>query len=398
MFDRHWNVSIAQKEMQLLANNERKKDFYLDVRGGKGWVGGLYYRRNVLYSLMQNTEFTNAFRVRALCTQDSLHLLDDFAGIDRVRIDGKMQKAVRYAALVVQHAFFYPAYPGRLTESARHLQPVYWIPDFQEEHYPGFFETGEIEARRANNRKIAEGASMLVLSSEACLDDFEKYYAGHRCDTCVLHFVSYIEREVKTLTPEFEREVLRRYGLNPEVPYFCVSNQFWQHKNHLVVLDAMKILEDRGIRPRFVFTGEPRDYRFPAYIDEVKAKMAPFVEAGQLTQTGFIERSEQLALLKNARAVVQPSLFEGWGTVLEDCKVLDKDVILSDIPVHREQANERCVLFDPHNAGDLADKIETELSHVAVSDVESGIIGAAKRAAVYSEPFVQKLIERSDMA
>ena len=37
---------------------------------------------------------------------------------------------------------------------------------------------------------------------------------------------------------------------------------------------------------------------------------------------------------------MQPSLCEGWGTVLEDAKVLDKAVLLSDIPVHREQKNE----------------------------------------------------------
>ena len=55
--------------------------------------------------------------------------------------------------------------------------------------------------------------------------------------------------------------------------------------------------------------------------------------------------------------IVQPSLCEGWGTVLEDAKVLDKAVLLSDIPVHREQKNEKCTLFDPHDPDALADLI-----------------------------------------
>ena len=44
-------------------------------------------------------------------------------------------------------------------------------------------------------------------------------------------------------------------------------------------------------------------------------------------------------------------------TVLEDAKVLDKAVLLSDIPVHREQKNEKCTLFDPHDPDALADLI-----------------------------------------
>lgn len=62
--------------------------------------------------------------------------------------------------------------------------------------------------------------------------------------------------------------------------------------------------------------------------------------AGSIRLLGFVERTEQLCIMKNAAFIVQPSLCEGWGTVLEDAKVLDKAVLLSDIPVHREQKNE----------------------------------------------------------
>ena len=52
--------------------------------------------------------------------------------------------------------------------------------------------------------------------------------------------------------------------------------------------------------------------------------------AGSIRLLGFVERTEQLCIMKNAAFIVQPSLCEGWGTVLEDAKVLDKAVLLSD--------------------------------------------------------------------
>ena len=106
----------------------------------------------------------------------------------------------------------------------------------------------------------------------------------------------------------------------------------------------------------FVFTGNLEDYRNPEYINELKAIMETEPVAGSIRLLGFVERTEQLCIMKNAAFIVQPSLCEGWGTVLEDAKVLDK-AVLSDIPVHREQKNEKCTLFDPHDPDALADLI-----------------------------------------
>lgn len=368
-----------------------KRKFIVDARGGSEWIGGLYYRRNVMLSLSLNRDFTGAFDMRVLAPADSMSLFSEIDGVKAVGIDGPIGKLSGYGGLMVEKSCLFPAHPGKLLALARRAKPIYWIPDFQEEHYPEYFDKEEIESRRANNHKVADSDGLLVLSSQSCLDDFERFYPGHNCRTCILHFVSYIEPELKALTPAFEGKVLRKYGLIGGA-YFVVANQFWQHKNHRVVLDAMEELAQRGVTARFVFTGEPRDYRFPAYIDEIKTKMDPFIANGQLTVTGFIDRGEQLALLKNARAVVQPSLFEGWGTVLEDSKVLDKDVLLSDIPVHREQMTERCRLFDPASAGALADGVEACLSTKSTSSVEAGMADAQRRAAGYSKGLVSELL------
>jgi len=60
------------------------------------------------------------------------------------------------------------------------------------------------------------------------------------------------------------------------------------------------------------------------------------------------------SLMFNSISIINPSLFEGWSTTVEEAKTYGKNIILSDIPVHREQSPERCIYFDSSNAGELA--------------------------------------------
>src|SRR5690606_34581615 len=77
---------------------------------------------------------------------------------------------------------------------------------------------------------------------------------------------------------------------------------------------------------------------------------------------GFVPREDQIYLMRKSVAVIQPSLFEGWGTVLEDSRALGKTVILSDIPIHREQQTEYSILFEKENSEHLAKIIKKVLT------------------------------------
>ena len=65
--------------------------------------------------------------------------------------------------------------------------------------------------------------------------------------------------------------------------------------------------------------------------------------------------------MSNSCAVIQPSLFEGWSTVVEDGKALNKVIIASNLSVHVEQMRERGIYFNPLDAKDLASKIIEQL-------------------------------------
>src|SRR5262249_46677915 len=76
----------------------------------------------------------------------------------------------------------------------------------------------------------------------------------------------------------------------------------------------------------------------------------------------LIPRYDQIMLMRGASAIVQPSLFEGWSTVLEDTRALGKPIIASDFPVHIEQNLPQALYF---RQGDSTDCARAILEHYA---------------------------------
>ena len=58
--------------------------------------------------------------------------------------------------------------------------------------------------------------------------------------------------------------------------------------------------------------------------------------------------------MRQSLAMLQPSLFEGWSTPVEEAKSLGKSIVLSNIPVHVEQSPPGVRYFDPTDAAALA--------------------------------------------
>jgi glycosyltransferase involved in cell wall biosynthesis len=155
---------------------------------------------------------------------------------------------------------------------------------------------------------------------------------------------------------DFEKTDIEKLKLDYKIPsdYFIVSNGFLKHKNHLVVLKALKVLQKQNKWVHIVFTGKMEAYADSSYIDELKDFIKDNSLGENVSLLGIIPRDHQLCIMKNARAVLQPSMFEGWNTTIEDAKSLQVPIIASSIAVHKEQLEEKGIYFDPADENELA--------------------------------------------
>jgi glycosyltransferase involved in cell wall biosynthesis len=230
---------------------------------------------------------------------------------------------------------------------------VSWYADLQHLYYPQFFSKRKRIERNARIRLILKNSNDLVVSSQAVKDDFLQFFTIPKSLTIhIYHFVSIIEG-LPELTIE---EITKKYELPNH--YFMISNQFHKHKNHKVVFEAVAELKKKGIEVCIGITG-----RFPTEPDSpYMQELHDIINKNDLKDSikflGLIPRGDQLLLMKYCKAILQPSLFEGWSTVIEDAKSLQVPVIAANLNVNIEQLEETGTYFEPHNVAQLTSILE----------------------------------------
>jgi glycosyltransferase involved in cell wall biosynthesis len=244
----------------------------------------------------------------------------------------------KYGVEIVSHSSY--VFPGN------GIKTVNWIPDFQHIHYPSLFSKKELSYIKKHNQRLISQSDLIVLSSLDSLKDYKTLYNEFVDKVRVLRFVS--QPELASITDiDVSKYVNGRY--------FYMPNQFWKHKNHIVVFRAIKVLKDQGIDCRLITSGLMHDYRDKI---GVVSQLKDFVADNDLVENvsflGLIPYEDVLRLILGSSAVINPSLFEGWSSTVEESKSIGKLVILSDIPVHREQNPANSYFFKPDDEHELA--------------------------------------------
>jgi glycosyltransferase involved in cell wall biosynthesis len=229
-----------------------------------------------------------------------------------------------------------------------------YIPDLQHRILPHFFTKAECEERDQTFQWIIGNAHVVIVTSRDARSNLEKFYRINGCEIVVVPVAvrprqEWLEADVS--------QVRRKYGIKE--PYFICSNQFWLHKNHRLVLEAMKIAADRRQTFDFVFTGPTTDYRDPDYFGQLQ-RFADQGIAGHMRILGLVPKRDQIVLMRGAIALVQPTLIEGdpGGNSVTEALSVGQRVVVSDIPVNRELGAEAAAYFDPRNAEELFDALQ----------------------------------------
>ncbi len=334
----------------------------------KNWTGGHYYLLNIIRALgrlpMESKPHIVLFSQKGK-RPDLEDVTYDFISDRRIKKPFNLLERVLRKVGVLSKAYvpyyskntvsyIYPYNGDYNFPSLRKIKPVYWLPDFQHKYLTQFFSSEEIQGRDVQFKAISEKRSKLVLSSNSAKQDFIKFYPENKNQTFTIPFA--------TILPDFSTvhidELRIKYNL--EGPYFISPNQFWAHKNHLIILESLVLLKAKGVKFMVVFTGNENDYRNPGYLQSLK----DFVKNNSLEKSvkflGFIDRVDQLQLMNNAIGIIQPSFFEGWSTVVEDGKSMNQFIIASSIEVHKEQLTDypNAVLFASDKSNDLAMQLE----------------------------------------
>lgn len=266
-----------------------------------------------------------------------------------------------------------------------------WVPDFQHRYLPQFFSHEELVRRERATSRLMQRTDAIMLSSHTALQHLLEVDSDAELTTRVVPFPSQfgIQPPVRP-----GPDTATKYNL-PERFGICI-NQFWRHKNHLTLVEAIGRLRLQGTEIPVVLVGTPQDSRTPDNrpVSEVLQAIARHDVRDLVTVLGHVPRDELVALLRQADFVVQPSLFEGWNTTIEDAKALGKAIICSDIPIHREQAPDAHGYFPAQDATALAALLASTWAEVDTRRCTSeaaALTEASRRAETYGKELLNLL-------
>ena len=132
-------------------------------------------------------------------------------------------------------------------------------------------------------------------------------------------------------------------------PYFLYLGGPNPNKNLSVVLNALELCQDLDQELRVGGRWLPRQ------VAALEKQIVSGDLRGRVRHVGFVPDDELQALMRDATAVVVPSLDEGFGLPVAEGLAAGAFVIHSDLPVLEETSRGAALTFDPRSAAQLAD-------------------------------------------
>ena len=259
--------------------------------------------------------------------------------------------------------FAHPAIPA--------LSIVY---DLQHTELPQFFGTAELAHREHNLRQACRLATRIV-----CISDFVRRSILASYPVAPEKVTTIHIRMATRLPPGDEAvraSVLARLGLS-EDGYLLYPANFWEHKNHRALLSAMGMFRSGHPQSKLklVCTGAPG-----MQMEELRAAADAMKLSDRVLFPGYLSEAELAALLSGCRALIFPSLYEGFGMPVIEAMAAGKPVLCSNVASLPEVAGDAALFFAPALPAEIAGAIERIESdaRLRVRLIRAGYANAAR--------------------
>lgn len=150
---------------------------------------------------------------------------------------------------------------------------------------------------------------------------------------------------------QLQEELLTKFKLTKD-QFFIYPAQFWPHKNHILLIEAMEKVAQIHPKIKLILTGSNKGNLsyITSCINERKLN-------DSIQIMGFVSNEELFTFYKNAIALVMPTYLGPSNMPPLEAANLGCPVLLSDLEGHREMMGDYATYFDPTNVEDLSSKL-----------------------------------------
>ena len=263
-----------------------------------------------------------------------------FALIKRLEFSHRIKYSLRNKVIYCPTTYLNLKVPSAFTIVSVH--------DCQEKKFPENFSRKQLLYRKYQLRFTLRNASIIQVSSRFISDEFKFYFPELLSNSNAPQFCV-IPEGVDTKFFHPQKHTSRKKTTDE----LLVPLSFHPHKNHLELLEALKILDGKR-NIRVYLTGEgPMKQKCVEFTNSFKTIDCQFV--------GYISREYLLELYQRVNVVVVTSKYESSSLPILESLACSTRVLASDIKPHIEakcKLDLPIELYQLGNARELANKIE----------------------------------------
>jgi len=143
-----------------------------------------------------------------------------------------------------------------------------------------------------------------------------------------------------------DSEILNRYNLK-KGEYFIYVGRLEAKKNTQRLIEAFRQIKSENNNLQMVLVGPDN----------------PFIDSTGCLMIGYQNANTISALYRNAKALVFPSEYEGFGLPVLEALACSSQAVISDLPVFREIAGDKAIYIDPESVQSIIEGMKKALSN-----------------------------------
>lgn len=236
---------------------------------------------------------------------------------------------------------------------------------------PELSQDGVWKSREDIYSAVCNNAQLIFIDSEIGKEYLKFYYNPSAEIVVIPHTVpDMLDVDVDEAT---QKAILNKFHISKDFLFYPA--QFWPHKNHVKIFEAIRYLKNKGLDIQLVFTGSSKSIRNEYCVEYMLRRIAQDSNMeDNLIITGYLENEEIKTFYINALAMIMPQLIPEPCIPYAEAMRLGCPVIASNIPGIKEQVNGAGVLVDPYSIESIAEGIELLLDKkTRLKYIEKGI-------------------------
>ena len=313
-----------------------KKNFYFVIRGDEN----SYFENNIIkygfeYTVIKKSKIE-------IFIKSLLFIIFNYNLFFRDKLDVILRKKKINCLIFLSSENFYPLKTPYIS--------TIW--DIQHLSNPNFKETGSILIklyRQIVIKAFLKKSKKIIIGTDVGIKEVRKFFKIQKnCFYKLPHPTPKIFLEEKKI--KLKSKVLKKNN------FFIYPANFWEHKNHILLLKAIKQINLTGRNKiNLVLVGSVKDrLHFNKIIN--------FIQINKLEKNikilKFVSLKKLIQLYDNCRALLYASSSGPENLPPLEAFARGKNVIISNYPGSREQLNKFATYFDIKNTHNLAKKIE----------------------------------------